>query len=163
MCRVLIVDDEPEIRTIISKNLETDHDIAEARDAAEALEVAKVFKPHVVLLDNGMPGRENGLSLARRRAFGDALVMMVTCRDITPFEEDELVEAGVIDVVHKPFSMKMLRDKVRRAFNLRSSHNEQDDAKNKMESIICDLQCALVSQGRAQQHLDAILNDKVTT
>jgi DNA-binding response OmpR family regulator len=101
--------------------------------------------------------------MAKRRAFGDALVMMITARDITPEEEDELSSAGVIDVVHKPFSIRMLKEKVRRAFNISRSANEQHAAKSRMETVIMDLQLALGSQGRAQKHLDAILNDKVTT
>jgi DNA-binding response OmpR family regulator len=160
MCRVLIVDDEPSIRNAIALGLKTDHEIAEAGTSDDALTMAKEFKPHVVLLDNGMPGTEEGIAMARRRAFGDALVMMVTGRDITPAEEDELSEAGVIDVVHKPFSIRMLRDKVNRAFNLQRGRLEQDSAKNKMETIIFDLKCALGSQERAQRHLDAILKDK---
>jgi DNA-binding response OmpR family regulator len=105
-----------------------------------------------------MPGREQGLTLARRRAFGDALVMMVTARDISPEEEDELSEAGVIDVVHKPFSIRMLREKVKRAFNMSRTRDEQTAAESKMETVIMDLQCALGSQVRARRHLDVILS-----
>ena len=69
--RVLVVDDEPDARALIKRLLE-DHDaeVLTAGSAAEALELVRTSRPHMIASDIGMPG-EDGYALIRRvRALG---------------------------------------------------------------------------------------------
>jgi PAS domain S-box-containing protein len=64
--RVLVVDDEPEARSIIQQVLESGQaEVCAVGSAAEALDAMPRFQPHVVVSDIGMPG-EDGYTLLRR-------------------------------------------------------------------------------------------------
>ena len=63
--RVLVCDDDPDIRAIIAMALEEEgYAVATAKDGAEGLEVAERDSPDVILLDMRMPG-VNGWDFAR--------------------------------------------------------------------------------------------------
>ena len=105
--RVLVVDDEPEIRAVLRAYLE--HDgfvVAEAGTGAEALRRALATDgtaPDVVLLDIGLPDLD-GLEVLRTiRRSSDVYVVLVTAR---ADEVDTLVglRTGADDYVTKPFS-----------------------------------------------------------
>ena len=105
--RVLVVDDEPEIRTVLRAYLE--HDgfvVAEAGTGAEALRrtlATDGSAPDIVLLDIGLPDL-GGLDVLRTiRRTSDVYVVLVTAR---ADEVDTLVGlgAGADDYVTKPFS-----------------------------------------------------------
>jgi len=63
MKRVLVVDDQPEIRRLLRIVLSTEFEVLEAEDGEGALEAFMRFEPHVVLLDVMMPGELNGLQV----------------------------------------------------------------------------------------------------
>lgn len=105
--RVLVVDDEPEIRTVLRAYLE--HDgfvVSEAGTGAEALRrtlATDGSAPDIVLLDIGLPDL-GGLDVLRTiRRTSDVFVVLVTAR---ADEVDTLVGlgAGADDYVTKPFS-----------------------------------------------------------
>ena len=105
--RVLVVDDEPEIRAVLRAYLEHDgFEVAEAGTGAEALRRALATDgtaPDVVLLDIGLPDL-GGLDVLRTlRRSSDVYVLLVTAR---ADEVDTLVGlgAGADDYVTKPFS-----------------------------------------------------------
>lgn len=104
MTRVMVVDDEPQIRLLLRAYLERDGvEVVEAADGETALDVAARTPPDVVLLDVGLPGID-GLDVLRRlRASSDPYVIMVTARTD---EVDRLVglEVGADDYITKPFS-----------------------------------------------------------
>jgi CheY-like chemotaxis protein len=80
--RVLLVDDAEDTRKIFGRLLELlGHDTRVARDAFTGLDAALEFRPHVVLLDIGLPGTD-GYSLARRMrqepALEDTVLIAVT-------------------------------------------------------------------------------------
>jgi CheY-like chemotaxis protein len=80
--RVLIVDDNPDSAETLAMLLELyGHEVHTASDGPQALEAGPVFKPHVVLLDIGLPGMD-GYEVARRMREAewarDALLVAVT-------------------------------------------------------------------------------------
>ncbi len=102
--RVLVVDDEKQIRRVLSAYLEADgFAVDEAGTAGEALEVAARTDPTLILLDVGLPDQDGMEVLRRLRATSEVYVILVTARSD---ELDKLVglTIGADDYITKPFS-----------------------------------------------------------
>jgi CheY-like chemotaxis protein len=81
-CRILLVDDNRDAVRLLAKALQTlGHDVATAFDGVEAVQSAESMRPHLILLDIGMP-RMDGYEAARRirasAAGRDAYLVAVT-------------------------------------------------------------------------------------
>ncbi len=103
--RVLIAEDEALIRMDLREMLEEDgHEVVgEARDGAEAIELARSLAPDVVFMDINMPG-VTGIEAAR--VLGEervAPVVMVTAFSQTAYVE-QAADAGAMAYVVKPFT-----------------------------------------------------------
>ena len=112
MARVLIVDDEPNIREVVGLYLSRDgHDVVSATDGEEALAVFRESEPDLVVLDLMLP-KLSGLEVCRRmRAVRKVPLIMLTARG----EEEERVlglSLGADDYVAKPFSPRELAARV---------------------------------------------------
>ena len=112
--QLLVVDDEPELRSLLVEYFVRHGFAVEAvADAAAARASLALRPPALAILDINMPG-ENGLSLARwmREAHARVgLVMLTTASDTV----DRVVglELGADDYVPKPFEMRELLARVR--------------------------------------------------
>jgi DNA-binding response OmpR family regulator len=110
--RVLVVDDESPIRSVVRGFLEREGmQVAEAADGPAAVEEARAFAPDVVVLDIMLPGFD-GLEVLRRiRTFADPYVLMLTAR---AEEVDRIVglTVGADDYLTKPFSPRELAARV---------------------------------------------------
>jgi len=106
--RVLIVDDEAPIRSVVRGFLEREGmDVVEAADGPAAVDQARTFAPDVVVLDVMLPGID-GLEVLRQiRTFADPFVLMLTARSE---EVDRIVglTVGADDYLIKPFSPREL-------------------------------------------------------
>ena len=104
--RLLVVDDEPDIVELLSASLRfAGYDVSSAGNGKEALELAKTFRPDLVLLDVMMPGMDGFSVLTRLRGEGHRVpVLFLTARDAT---EDKIrgLTTGADDYVTKPFSL----------------------------------------------------------
>ena len=111
MARILIVDDEANIRTMVRIALQKDgHTVDQAADGPDAL--AKYGDGHawdLVLLDQRMPGME-GLEVLRtmRRRDATARVVMITAFGTIDLAV-EAMKAGATDFLRKPFTLETLR------------------------------------------------------
>ena len=102
--RILVVDDDPTLRLLLRETLAAgEFEIEEVASAEEARDVARFWRPSVVLLDVQLPGLD-GLSFCRQLTAGrddaPAVVMLTGTR--TPIEEAE--RAGARAILRKPFS-----------------------------------------------------------
>jgi DNA-binding response OmpR family regulator len=106
--RVLVVDDEPPIRSVVRGFLQREGMlVAEAADGPSAVEEARAFAPDVVVLDIMLPGFD-GLEVLRRiRTIADPYVLFLTARSE---EIDRIVglTVGADDYLTKPFSPREL-------------------------------------------------------
>ncbi len=102
--RVLVVDDEKQIRRVLTAYLEADgFAVDEAGSGAEALEIAERTHPTLILLDVGLPDVDGMEVLRRLRVTSEVYVILVTARSD---ELDKLVglTIGADDYITKPFS-----------------------------------------------------------
>jgi CheY-like chemotaxis protein len=115
--KVLIVDDEPDIRRIAKLGLSRvgGMEVVEAANGAEALVRAKEDKPDAVLLDVMMPGLDGPSTLARLRedpATSGIPVVFLTAKAIAA-ELERLKGLGAAGVLTKPFDPMTLARELR--------------------------------------------------
>ena len=113
MTRVLVVDDEEIVRSVVVRYLERDgYETLEAADGVRARELVEHARPDLVVLDVMVPGID-GLELCRWiRSSSELPVIMLTARGE---EADRIVglELGADDYIAKPFSPRELSARVR--------------------------------------------------
>jgi two-component system, OmpR family, response regulator MprA len=112
--RVLVVDDEPAVRSALERALRLNgFDVALAEDGEDGLAALRAEAPDVVVLDVLMP-RLDGIAACRRlRADGDRTpVLMLTARDAVADRVAGL-DAGADDYLVKPFALEELLARVR--------------------------------------------------
>ena len=112
VAKVLIVDDEPNIREVVGLYLRRDgHEVVSAADGEEALELFRSAAPDLVVLDLMLP-KLSGLEVCRRmQAERRVPLIMLTARGD---EEERIVGLGIgaDDYVVKPFSPRELAARV---------------------------------------------------
>jgi two-component system response regulator MtrA len=100
---VLICDDEPSLRELVRVSLDRDYHFSEAEDGNRSLELARRFRPVLVILDLMMPGK-NGLDvLAEIRADSALEKMRVIVLTAQPESSARALELGADEVIVKPF------------------------------------------------------------
>ncbi|MDR3368668.1 response regulator [Rhodoferax sp.] len=111
MPSVLIVDDHPVIRRLLSVTLGNDYEVLEAQDGISALESIRLHHPQVVLLDVMMPGTMDGLQVLEAikadPLTSDILVAMVSARGQAADAEDAR-QRGADAYFIKPFSPQQI-------------------------------------------------------
>jgi two-component system, OmpR family, KDP operon response regulator KdpE len=113
--RLLIVDDDAEIRTSVRLGFELqwrEVEILEASDGTMALRMIEEERPDLVLLDVGLPDMDGYAVLRETRAFSAVPVIMLTARD-EPMDKVRGLEGGADDYVGKPFDHLELLARVR--------------------------------------------------
>ena len=113
MTRVLVVDDEPQIRRALRAGLEAHRFTVETAGTGEdALEKAATELPDLILLDLGLPDLDGREVLERLRTWSQVPVIVVSVRD-TQAEKVGALDAGADDYITKPFGMPELLARVR--------------------------------------------------
>jgi two-component system alkaline phosphatase synthesis response regulator PhoP len=126
--KILVVDDKPELRTLLKSYLtQEDFEVVVAKDGQEAMYVARYEKPDLIVLDLMMPEMSgyDFMRLYSREA--DTPIIILTAK----LEENDKVlglELGADDYVTKPFSPRELTARVRAVLRRleKGSANEQE-------------------------------------
>ncbi|EAW41424.1 two-component response regulator PhoB [marine gamma proteobacterium HTCC2080] len=131
MKKILVVDDEPDLRDMLRFALETEgFEVLEAADTQKAYWLITDQDPDLVLLDWMLPGG-SGIELLSRLKKEEATqslpVIMVTAK---AREEDIIqgLDMGAHDYITKPFSLKELLARIRTIFR----HTEDDDVNHQL-------------------------------
>ena len=113
MATILVIDDDPKIRSVLGRGLRFEgYDVHLAADGHEAFGIARVTPPDLVVLDVMLP-RMSGLEICRRLRRGmSAPILMLTARDAVPDRVAGL-DSGADDYLTKPFDFEELLARVR--------------------------------------------------
>jgi two-component system KDP operon response regulator KdpE len=145
--KVLVVDDEPQIRRFLRASLQShDYIVVEAENGKEAVRVCTVQKPDLLILDLGLPDMDglDVIKLVREWSTVPIIVLSIRSDDT---DKIEALDRGANDYVTKPFSMGELLARMRAA--LRQGRNEGSDAASLVMAgdIVIDLGKRLITLG----------------
>jgi two-component system response regulator MprA len=144
--RVLVVDDDPQLREALSRALELDdYEVSTASNGAKALDALSKQRPDVMVLDVMMP-YVGGLDVCRTlRDRNDRLpILVLTARDEIGDRVAGL-DAGADDYLTKPFALEELRARLRAL--LRRTRPEDDEAELRYEDLVLDPAARTVRRG----------------
>jgi len=117
--KVLIADDEPDIREILQYNLSAEgYEVFTAKDGDEALEKAKRIQPDLIVLDVMMP-KKSGVEVCQwlraQATFKDTIILLLTALN----DDGSIIkglETGADDYIGKPVSPKVLVTRIQALF-----------------------------------------------
>jgi two-component system KDP operon response regulator KdpE len=111
--RILVVDDEPQIRRFLGISLRTQgYHVTEAATGREALEIMAARGADLMILDLGLPDLDGRDVLLAVRAFSAVPVLVLSARS-SEIEKVALLDAGANDYVGKPFGVQELSARLR--------------------------------------------------
>jgi two-component system KDP operon response regulator KdpE len=150
--KVLVVDDEPQIRLLLRATLaRAGYSVTEASDAREALNAKSIDKPDLVLLDLGLPDRDGLELVTALRAEPRSALIVVTARDQTE-QKVAALDLGADDYVTKPFDTEELLARVRASLRQRLA-SESEKQVVEAGPINIDLLARLVRRDGAEVHV----------
>jgi two-component system KDP operon response regulator KdpE len=142
---VLIIDDEVQIRRLLTITLQNDFTVLEATTAKEGLSMVASHPPDLVLLDLGLPDESGHDVLRHLREWYTHPVIILSVQS----SEDDIVKAldsGANDYLVKPFRTGELLARIRSA--LRMSSAEEHNAVMEFDGLVVDFAARRVtSQG----------------
>ena len=128
MYKLLIADDEMQIRNIIRKYATfSGYSVFEAENGMQAVTLAKEEKPDAVILDIMMPELDGFSACREIRRFSDVPILMLSARG-EEYDKINGFEIGADDYIVKPFSPRELILRVDAVIR-RSSKNQQENEK----------------------------------
>jgi len=135
--KILLVDDEPDIREFLSYNLRKENfEVSTAKNGIEAINLAKKTKPDLIVLDVMMPemdGIETCHELRKNESLSQTLIIFLTARG-EDYSQIAGFGAGADDYITKPISPKLFIAKIN-AILKRSVISVKKDAKVKSITI----------------------------
>ncbi len=151
MSRVLVVDDEPQIRRALTTNLRArGYDVDEAETGEQALELAARSHPDLVVLDLGLPGIDGVEVIHGLRGWTQMPILVLSAREDESAKVAAL-DAGADDYVTKPFGMDELLARVRAA--LRRATPADEEPMVSTVDFVVDLAAKQVTRGAETVHL----------
>lgn len=137
MSRILVVDDEPQLRKALALNFSArDYEVDVAEDGERALRLAAERPPDLMILDLGLPGISGIEVIEAMRAWTDVPIVVLSARHGDP-DKIAALDAGADDYVTKPFSIGELLARVRAA--LRRAVPAESSPVVRTEDFVIDL------------------------
>lgn len=123
--RVLVVDDQEEIRSFLDHSLERERFAVETvADGEAAVDRVRTGGPDAVVLDLEMPVMDGFETLRRLRALEEDVLIVVLSGYTGEEEKLRAFELGADDFVTKPFSARVLAERIRRLVERTGSEGE---------------------------------------
>jgi len=115
MARILVIDDEPQIRRFLSISLGANgYQVAEAETAAIGIDLVRNTEIDLVILDLGLPEMDGQEAIAAIREFSPVPIIVLSAR-AGEHDKVEALDRGANDYVTKPFGIGELMARVRAA------------------------------------------------
>jgi diguanylate cyclase (GGDEF)-like protein len=150
--RVLVVEDEPNIREIINFNLENwGFEVIQAEDGETALAMAEEYSPDLILLDLMLP-KMDGIEVCRRLKSGFwtsriPVIMLTAKKEVK--DKVRGMEVGADDYITKPFSREELEARVKMVLSRTRSQRDRNPL------------TSLPGQIAVQGHVERLLADNI--
>lgn len=132
--RVLIADDEKNMRWVLSQALEAEgYEVFEAADGKEALTAIAEHEPEVVILDHKMPAPDGMEVLRRLRAKGHRFPVIMLTAHGNVQTAVEAMKAGANEYLTKPFDLEELKLGIEKALRVEALAAEVDRLREELE------------------------------
>lgn len=160
--KVLIVDDTPENIQVLMETLKDQYTIVAAINGEKALKMAAAEpKPDLILLDIMMPGMD-GYEVCRRLKADEQMqhipIIFVTAK--TEVEDETLgFELGAMDYITKPFSVPVVKARVKAHLELKILRDREASQRAKLESVLGMLKSELAE---AADYVRFLLPEPIT-
>ena len=149
--KILIVEDEANIRSFIRANLETsDYQVLCAETCSLGMMMYASHRPDLIILDLGLPDRD-GLDLIREVRKSDILPIIVLSARSNERDKVEALDLGANDYITKPFGTEELLARIRAV--LRSQRHNKENApsgKFQLQDLLIDYDKRQVFVGKAE-------------
>ena len=145
MDRILVVDDEERIRTIIKKYAEFEgYDVTEAANGIEAVQICKEQDFDLIVLDIMMPELDGFSTCKKIRENKDIPIIMLSARG-EEYDKIHGFELGIDDYVVKPFSPKELMMRVNAVLKRSNGADTPSQDVFKYENLVVDFTARIVT------------------
>lgn len=111
--RILIIEDEPQIRKLLKVSLNAHgYDLEEAANGKDGVNRAATFKPDLLIIDLGLPDIDGKEVVKQIREWSETPIIILTARDQEQ-EKIEALDSGADDYMTKPFGVGELLARMR--------------------------------------------------
>lgn len=149
--RVLVVDDDEHIRKMLGTMLSSSNVCQFASCADEAIELMKVERFDVALVDIVMPRRSGASLLSQMRVESPSTVVIL----MTGLQDSRLgvesIRKGAFDFIGKPFDLDEIQSTIRRAMQFKEINDESDLYQSRLEALVVDRTTALQKENEQLQ------------
>lgn len=133
MKKLLVVDDDPNLRTVLQQSLEScGYDVVSAKDGFAALETLKSQKFALMITDLQMPGMKGIELLEKAKAEYPDLGCLVITAYGTVETAVEAMQKGAYDFITKPFSISHIESRIERYFDYVNLQKENQSLKRQL-------------------------------
>ena len=150
--RILVIDDEAQIRKFLRISMgASGYEVLEAATGTKGIEIAKIAKPDLMVLDLGLPDMDGQDVISTIRQSHDAPIIVLSVR-AGEADKVEALDRGANDYVVKPFGVSELMARIRALLRFNQAGHDGG------EVILCgslriDLSKRIVANGEAEIHL----------
>lgn len=149
--RILIVDDEPQIRKFMRISLSANgYDVTEAENAVLGLAAIREAPPDLLILDLGLPDMDGQEVISAVRQDSDLPIIVLSVR-ANELDKVEALDRGANDYVIKPFGVAELMARIRAVLRPRIAKDSGEVVD--FGAVRVDLQRRIVTRNGAETHL----------
>ena len=142
--RILVIDDEPQIRKFLHISLGANgYDVIEAETAGLGVSLAETTKPDLIILDLGLPDMDGQEAISQLRESGDTPIIVLSVRS-QEFDKVEALDRGANDYIVKPFGIAELMARIRVV--LRPKQSKEDANILEIGKVKIDLERRIVQR-----------------
>jgi len=147
MTRILVIDDEPQIRKFMRISLSANgYEVIEAETAADGIAAARAQAPDLLILDLGLPDLDGQEVISAVRESSEVPIIVLSVR-AEELDKVEALDRGANDYVVKPFGIAELMARVRAVVRHRGVKEGADTVIETAGGVRIDLVRRVVSRG----------------